>query len=487
MLVSLLLLPSRIGAQTWSSGSSGAQGVFPPSSPAPPGGTTGMTVNLNDGKVTYSPSGTVATLPNVPTGGFRDGVLNFTTINVASGVTVWFARNAANTPVILLATGSVMLSGTLDVSGNAAGNFGRPGYGGPGGFDGGAGGDGLTTAVGGLGLGPGGGGGGTQTGPGGGGGYGSGGSSGSQNYCGGGGCAPGTGGGSYGSSLLRPMVGGSGGGGAGGYLGSSTGGGGGGGGGAILIAASASIAITGNPAIRANGAQGGSGGGGGGGGSGGAIRLIAPSISGSGSLQAQAGSGTYYGGAGGNGRIRLEATTLTYTGTTTPLTVTSLPQPIFPGTGQPALAIASIGGIAAPPNPTGSVLGAPDVMLPVGTPNPVAVGVTASNVPMGTTVQVSATPQSGARTTATCTLLDGTQASSTCSAGISISLTQTNILTASATFPLVASAGSGPIYAEGEEVEWVKVSSTLGGPSTVTYITSSGKEVPATAIARRLP
>ena len=106
---------------------------------------------------------------------------------------------------------------------------------------------------------------------------------------------------------------------------------------------------------------------------------------------------------------------------------------------------------------------------------------------MGTTVQLTAAPQSGNRTTASCALLDGSQASSSCTASISIVLTQTNILTASAVFPLVASAGDGPIYAEGEEVKWVRVASTLGGPSTVTYITATGKEVPATALASRAP
>lgn len=254
----------------------------------------------------------------------------------------------------------------------------------------------------------------------------------------------------------------------------------------MLIASSASITLTGNPAIVANGGTGSNGYAGGGGGSGGAIRLIAPTITGAGSLQAQAGTGYYYGGAGGNGRIRLEATTLTYTGSTTPVTVTSLPQPVFPGTGQPALAIASIGGVSAPVSPVGSVLGAPDIALPVGTLNPVTVGLVASNVPLGTTIQVTATPQSGTKYTATCTLLEGTPASSSCTASIAISLTQTNILTASATFPLVASAGDGPIYAEGEEVKWVRVASTLGGPSTVTYLTASGKEMPATALASRL-
>ena len=42
-------------------------------------------------------------------------------------------------------------------------------------------------------------------------------------------------------------------------------------------------------------------------------------------------------------------------------------------------------------------------------------------------------------------------------------------------------------YAEGEEVKWVRVAGTLGGPSTVTYITATGKEVPATALAVRMP
>jgi len=56
-----------------------------------------------------------------------------------------------------------------------------------------------------------------------------------------------------------------------------------------------------------------------------------------------------------------------------------------------------------------------------------------------------------------------------------------------AIFPLVASAGEGPVYAEGEEVKWVHVASTLGGPSTLTYITATGKEVPATALASRAP
>jgi hypothetical protein len=76
-------------------------------------------------------------------------------------------------------------------------------------------------------------------------------------------------------------------------------------------------------------------------------------------------------------------------------------------------------------------------------------------------------------------------ASSTATASLSLSFTQTSVLTATATFPLVASAGTGPIYAEGEEIKWVRVASTLGGSSTLTYITASGREVAAEKVAFR--
>ena len=481
-----LCLPGGAWAQTFSSGSTGAQGAFPPTGGiAPPTGTTTFTISLTDGKLYYyNGSWTNVTLPNVPDGGFRDGILNFTTINIPSGSAVYISRNASNTPVVLLATGNVTLAGTIDVSGTSASTWGRPGPAGPGGFGGGAGSDGITSNAGGIGLGPGGGGGasgsvngGVYTG-GGGGGYGTSGTAGNVYYTGN---TPGAGGATYGSSNLRPIVGGSGGGGGVGNVPSATGGGGGGGGGAIVIASSTSIAITGSPAIRANGGDGGTGSyGGGGAGSGGAIRLIAPTISGSGTLVAQGGNGGGWGGGtGGNGRIRLEATTLSYSGNSTPFAVAGLPQSIFPSTGQPTLAIASIGGLPAPVFPAGSFVATPDVLLPTGSTNPVAVVLTATNVPIGTAVQLTATPQIGSKSTATCSLLDGSLASSTCTASLSISLTQTNVLTASATFPLVASTGEGPVYAEGEEVKWVKLAAAFGGASTLTYVTASGREVPA--------
>jgi len=120
-------------AQTFESGSTGADGPFSP--------TANVTVTLP---------------PN--------GVFNYTTVTIPSGVTVRYTPNTANTPVTILASGNVTIAGTIDVSGGRGGvgsaqtilspNGGR---GGPGGFDGGSGANGVVTTTGGAGLGPGGG------------------------------------------------------------------------------------------------------------------------------------------------------------------------------------------------------------------------------------------------------------------------------------------------------------------------------------------
>ena len=118
--------------------------------------------------------------------------------------------------------------------------------------------------------------------------------------------------------------------------------------------------------------------------------------------------------------------------------------------------------------------------------NPVEVILSASNIPLGTTILVTASPQSGTKATATNTGLTGTLESSTATASLNLTLTQTNVLTATASFALVASLGTGPVYAagpvpslaEGEEVTHVRIAANLGGSPTVTYITASGIEYP---------
>src|SRR5690606_4447810 len=71
-----------------------------------------------------------------------DGVWNFTSVHVPEWATVSFGRNSSNTPVQWLATETVLIEGTVNVSGKNQYEV-EPGEvipGGPGGFDGGRGG-----------------------------------------------------------------------------------------------------------------------------------------------------------------------------------------------------------------------------------------------------------------------------------------------------------------------------------------------------------
>ncbi len=432
-----LLEVAPAAAQTFSSGSTGVDGAFNP--------TTGTTV----------------TLP-------ANGVFNFTTITIPAGVTVRFARNTANTPLTLLAAGLVTIAGTLDVSGangafgviNGVAMAGNGGGAGPGGFDGGAGGSGVVSTAGGAGLGPGGGAGAPLpagalvNGAGGGGGF----------LVGGGNSAnapPNPGGGAYGTSQLVPLIGGSGGGGGSAPPG-HTGGGGGGGGGAILIASSVGIVFNGGT-ILARGGLGVAtspvvqvpGPGSGGGGSGGAVRLVAPSITGTGTISASGGqSGAGPGiSAGSPGRVRLEAfaNTAAITYASTPLTAisTSTPLPAVLAT-PPSLRITAIDGVTVRASPAGA-FATPDAMLPASTVNPVEVSVSGSNIPPGTAVMISVSGQVGATTSTTATLT-GTLASSSASAIITLPTNQTSAVSAWASFTLSAGVGGGPLYADREEV-----------------------------------
>jgi len=230
-----------------------------------------------------------------------DGIFHCTTVTVESGATLKFTKNVANTPVYLLTTGDVTISGTIDVSGSNGQTNGTPGRGGPGGWDGGHGFQ-MGAPSGGAGQGPGGG----KTGrvqiK----------NFGSDNnntvevghgvYAGGTPTRPNNGV-PYGGHLLIPLVGGSGGGGTD----SATGFGGGGGGGAILVASNSKISFQGGASlITARGGQGvapfqsnyysGFG-------SGGSIRLVAPTLEGSPVLYASSDTGS---GFGLVGRIRID-------------------------------------------------------------------------------------------------------------------------------------------------------------------------------------
>ncbi|MEO6725860.1 MAG: hypothetical protein ABIU20_01490 [Blastocatellia bacterium] len=127
-LVLLLLQQTAFAQGTFSSGSTGADGAFNPA--------TSVQVQLPE-----------------------SGMFNYTTVNIPAGVIVTYLKNSKNTPVTILATGNVMIAGTINIDGAQAWNY-FGGEGGPGGFRGGDGGTSLISLAAKPGDGPGGGGGG---------------------------------------------------------------------------------------------------------------------------------------------------------------------------------------------------------------------------------------------------------------------------------------------------------------------------------------
>lgn len=425
-------------AGAFDSGSTGADGAFAPT------------------------TNTVVALP-------PSGVLNYTSVNIPAGVTVSFQRNAANTPVVMLASGTVKIAGTIDLNGGTGttstlpvvlGVTNKGGKGGPGGFDGGMGGAPEQNRNGGSGYGPGAGSGATTActhAP-----SGSFATSGSPYNS----CPTGP---TYGSNAMLPVIGGSGGGGGAGGASSTSlaGSGGGGGGGALLLVSSAAVELTGQ--IRSVGGAGGhcnSGAGAGGSGSGGMVRIIAPAFSGAGSINVSGGSTGCTGTSGGLGRSSIEVIP---TGGTFNLAL------------LPSLAITSIGDVPVPANPAGSG----DVTAPLALGNPLSVVVSASGIPLGSIVKLTLNNDSGSVTTANTTALAGTLQASTATGSISIP-SGSSVLMASTTYTLTVAMGEAlKVYAQGERVEKVSLASVMGREMQVTLITVSGKEfeVPAAVLA----
>lgn len=340
----------------------------------------------------------------------RDNVFHFTTITIGQGVTVRMPFNMLQgLSVIWLAQGSVQIDGTVDLNGqngaNAiAGSLNRAAVAGPGGYHGGVGyggpgfvGTDLRNGMGpGRGLG-------CQVGEN------AGHADAGQFFCAGSAS-------SYGNALMVPLRGGSGGGGGGDVDGA--GGGGGAGGGALRIFSSTSIAVTG--AITANGGTGGtepvSNVRGGGGGSGGSIHLIAPAITGSGTLSAVGGGhGNGVSFVASRGRIRLDTALNQFAGTANGFSTQGFPYNVPLPAGMPLVRVTSIGGVAVSATPTG------DAATPDATINqsgPVAVAIEARNVPVGTVVQVRVMSGAVPDFVVNSTPLEGTLQSSTATANV---------------------------------------------------------------------
>jgi hypothetical protein len=256
----------------------------------------------------------------------------------------------------------------------------------------------------------------------------------------------------------------------------------------MLIASGTSATattITLGGSIKAKGGQGGSSFSSGAppsgaGGSGGAVRLVAQTIAGTGSIDISGGPLIFNSQPGGFGRVRIEAVsstaTFVFTGTPPPAAVSFANQPLSPTLpNQPTLTITSLGGVAAPGTLTGA-LATPDFVLPAGT-STATVNFAASNIPLGTTLSVVVKGQMGSViSTATSSGLSGTVASSSASASVTIPTDQPSLVSASASFTVIAAAGGAPLYADGEPVERVVVTTGLGRGSQVTYVTASGRE-----------
>ncbi len=408
---------------------------------------------------------------------FPDGILNYTSVSMGVSSRLEVEPNADNTPLTILVQGDFAMSSgaSIDVAG---GNSDRniPGMGGPGGFDGGIGGvPDVVTVPPGAGLGP-----------------------------GGGIAFPTSGSPIVGvgadNDLMRPslipLFGGSGGGGAFDDGTTDPGGGGGGGGGAILIAVNGlfSMSTASGTDIDAFGGQsipGFNGSAGGGGGSGGAIRIMAGEILGGFSLNVLGGptGGTSFNSEAGEvGIIRIETFRLSRNFSFIEgRGYQSLPGLVnSDGTDLSTLRISSVGGVAVPAD-AGANVALPDVIIPSGVSNPVAVEVTATNVTPGqiAMVRVNIGGVTGSVIEASTGPLAGTNALSTATANITMPAGVGTMAAILSTAPLVRMGTKREVAGldlprmkltiDGEEVTTVERISILGAPDEVRYVTASGR------------
>jgi hypothetical protein len=279
-------------------------------------------------------------------------VFKYSSVNIASNVSVTFSNHPSRAPVVWLVSGAVTINGDLGLDGGAGTTDFSQAEPGPGGFRGGA--AQNQTLSPGPGFGPGGS------------------DSGHALYNG-----------SYGTPGIVPLIGGSGG------TGNSYGGSAGGG--AILIASSSAITVNGScHAIGGaiiNYA-----------GSGGSIRLLADQILGNGALNANFLQ---------PGRIRIDANSLSPNLAVSPAPSLGLPSPvvIWPATNAPTVRIVSIGDQTAPLDPRAQIGTGQDARLFT---NAAPIVLETANFPTNGTVSVYIKPRNGQQTVASATFVSGT-------------------------------------------------------------------------------
>jgi hypothetical protein len=513
-LLSALFLvggPASAFAQFFNSGSSGTHGVFPPvpATGEVPATYAALVWNLRTGHVWFCNSYNAVTaldacdgtpvaealIPNIPPEGLLTGVYEFTSftlqaVQVPDGQhrSLYFVGTSPNTPLSILSQTDITIAGT--VGGYLAQIFMRGadgrtpvgsapnlavfgGRGGPGGFDGGQSGNGGSTpGSGSAGIGPTGG---------------QGGNAAALTLAGL------SGGSTQASGLnpsLTPLSGGSGGGGGAGVgptplsgcnatANGYAGGGGGGGGGALLLAASNRVTLGINGTIWASGGNGGASNAGcgfGSGGAGGSVRIVATEFTGTGTIQIFGGTQPTTGLPSAGGFVRFEASFNTFSG---PIngsaggSFISFPTAAIPAI-QPRLRITSINGSSAPTNPTASLV-SPDIAFASAIDSPVTLTVSASNVPLGTTVNIRVAPAVGTPSTTTTGGLDGLVADSSAQATVTLP-PGAGIVTATATFNIAGSpmALNALPMIDGERPQQMEIQTLADGSSKTFLIARSG-------------
>ena len=354
-LIGFAMFGTGLEAQTFSSGSTGADGALSYTTPG--------TYYFDPRALNIDPA--------------HDNIFNFTTINIAAGVTLKISSKVVSGPVYWLATGDVTIAGTVDLSGEdgiaqlstLAVSSRVPSVAGSGGYGGGLGGmSGGSPAQ--PGNGPGGGVAATTT------------------------IAGGGAGTNTSNQFVLPLFGGSGGG--GGLAAAGTfGGEGGAGGGALLIASSTRISLSScGPAIIADGGHGGgcdAGGTCGGPGAGGSVRLVSNMVTEIGCLVVVARGARGNNSPAGDGKIRLESFSGTLpTNSNLPMAITSTPDPLLlPSTPPPTMIVTAINGVPINANP----FAFPDITI--NTSSPIVINIEAHYVPLGTIPKVTIFSEGG--------------------------------------------------------------------------------------------
>jgi len=426
-----------------------------------------------------------------------NGIYHFTSFDVqatpaAGNHFIVAVGGGPNMPLVILSKGDIHMSGAsgfttlLMVRGadgqstNAVNLAVTGGKGGPGGFDGGGSGNGLPTpGDGNAGMGPVGGAGGVTAG---------------QTLNAIWGALPLN---TPANPSLTPLVGGSGGGGSAG-IGVSlsvggvncggnplgyAGGGGGGGGGALLLAATGKVDLASGSRIEAQGGAGGSNGATqcalyGSGGAGGSVRIVATEFTGSGDIYLFGGTRVNGGDRAPGGLLRVESSFYTWTATPngasggSTISFPTAPLPI----NLPTLQITSVAGSPAPASPAAGLVN-PDITFANAVSGPQQVQISASNVPLGTAVNVRVVPASGTPMTAVSSGLGGSVSASTATATVTLP-PGAGIITASATFNVSQLAALFPNatlpMVNGEKPDRIEILAMADGTSRAYLLAASG-------------